>query len=323
MTRVLVLFFDGLGLGKDDPGRNPLAAANMPVLESLLEGKRLLTSAAPFEGKAATLLSLDARLGVPGTPQSATGQAVLLTGRNIPAEIGEHYGPKPNPAIASILQQDNLFFAVRRMGATAALINAYPPGYFKGIESGLRLYSAIPLAITAAGFPLKNAHDLQAGLAISADFTGAGWASQPDFPPTPLYTPRKAGALLAKLAQDYDLTWFDYWLSDYAGHRWTHAQAVDLLESFDLVLGGLLDQWALDQDLIVLVSDHGNLEDQSARGHTLNTVPALIIGPEDPRALFARDLSDLTGFMHAILAVLSRSPSRLDASPSEGYDDSK
>nr|NIV37810.1 peptidase [Anaerolineae bacterium] len=96
MPRVLFLFFDGVGLGTGDPGRNPLAAADLPNMQDLLEGKRLLASAAPFHGSRASLFSLDACLGVEGTPQSATGQATLLTGKNVPAEIGAHYGPKPN-----------------------------------------------------------------------------------------------------------------------------------------------------------------------------------------------------------------------------------
>jgi hypothetical protein len=36
--------------------------------------------------------------GCTGDHQSATGQAVLLTGRNVPAELREHYG-RPNPAV--------------------------------------------------------------------------------------------------------------------------------------------------------------------------------------------------------------------------------
>ena len=92
---MLFLFLDGVGLGEDDPKRNPFAAADMLNLVDLLEGRRLVQGSAPFEGKRATLLAVDARLGVEGTPQSATGQAALLTGENVPAQVGEHYGPKP------------------------------------------------------------------------------------------------------------------------------------------------------------------------------------------------------------------------------------
>ncbi|MEJ2605225.1 MAG: hypothetical protein P8Z41_00970 [Anaerolineales bacterium] len=116
MARVLMLFLDGVGLGADDPKRNPFAVARMPALIGLMEGRRLLAGSAPFVGERASLLAVDACMGVAGLPQSATGQASLLTGRNVSAEIGMHYGPKPNPAIRDILTEDNLFALVRRKG---------------------------------------------------------------------------------------------------------------------------------------------------------------------------------------------------------------
>ncbi len=304
MSRVLFLFLDGVGLGPSDPEVNPLVSARMPALEGLLQGKRMVAGVAPLWGPQATLLSIDARMGVPKTPQSATGQASLLTGRNVPLEIGGHYGPKPNPAVADILRQDNLFMQVKGRGGTAALLNAYPPGYFQAIDSGRRLYSAIPLALTAAGFPLMTADDLQAGRALSADFTGDGWASQPSFPPAPVYSPEDSGRLMAGLAASRDLSWFDYWASDYAGHHQDAEAAVRLMESFDGVLAGLIDAWGDRRDLIVLTSDHGNMEDLSARGHTLNPVPGLLIGPEDLRRRFAEQLVDLTGFTPAVLDII-------------------
>lgn len=102
---ILFIFLDGVGLGVDDPEINPFAGIEMPVLQELLGGRKLLAASAPFEGDRATLIALDASLGVKGLPQSATGQAVLLTGINVPAEIGEHYGPKPNPAVAKHLMK--------------------------------------------------------------------------------------------------------------------------------------------------------------------------------------------------------------------------
>ena len=81
----------------------------------------------------------DAGLGVPGYPQSATGQAVLLSGVNIPAALGYHYGPKPNADVAAYVGPENLFARLARAGKTCALLNAYPPRYFDGIDSGKRL----------------------------------------------------------------------------------------------------------------------------------------------------------------------------------------
>ena len=93
--KLLFLFLDGVGLGTDDPQHNPFARARMPVLQDLLAGERMLLSSAPLETNRASLLALDACLGVPGLPQSATGQTVLLTGQNVPAQLGYHYGPNP------------------------------------------------------------------------------------------------------------------------------------------------------------------------------------------------------------------------------------
>jgi hypothetical protein len=315
MARVLFLFLDGVGLGDDNPRLNPLAAASMPELSEALEGRRLVRDAAPFEGALATLLAVDACLAVDGYPQSATGQAAILTGRNVPAEIGEHYGPKPNPAVAAIVQGGNLFMEVLRRGGRAALLNAYPPSYFKYIQSGRRLYSCIPLAATAAGLALRTAEDLQHERALSADFTGEGWALQPGFPPSPIYSPAEAGRRLAGLAAEVDLAWFDFWASDYAGHKGDWGMSMTLLESFDGVLGGLIEASRGGSNLIVLTSDHGNLEDSGRRGHTRNPVPALLIGPSESRGEFARDLKDLTGFHSAVVRAIFGEGATAGAAP--------
>src|SRR6185369_1121173 len=107
--RVLFMFLDGVGLGADDPLINPLARAAMPNLCRLLGGRKMLAASAPYAGARATLRGIDPNLGVSGLPQSATGQAVLLTGVNVPAALGYHYGPKPNPETAAFLQDGGIF----------------------------------------------------------------------------------------------------------------------------------------------------------------------------------------------------------------------
>lgn len=299
--QILFLFLDGVGLGADNPEINPFARADMPNLRALLGGNPLTASAAPFEGERATLLALDASLGVEGLPQSATGQAVLLTGVNIPQEIGQHYGPKPNPEVASYLNNGNTLFSwLRAGGKSAALLNAYPPRYFHGIDSGRRLYSSVPLALTSAGFPLFTKDDLNAGRALSADFTGEGWRRMLGFTDAPVYLPYDAGRKTAELALQYDFAFFEYWASDYAGHKQDMSAACSLLASFDGMLGGLLDAWDDARGLILLTSDHGNLEDLSTRRHTDAKVPGLVIGAKATREKFVEGLPDLTGIAPAI-----------------------
>jgi len=304
---VLFLFLDGIGLGENDPASNPFARAEMPNLRTLLGGRGLTRLAAPFVGERATLLALDACLGTGGLPQSATGQAVLLTGRNIPAELGYHYGPKPNPEIAQALRGETIFSRAVNAGKKAALLNAYPRRYFQGIDSGKRLYSSIPLAVTAAGIPLMTSEDFFAGRAMPADFTGRGWRTMLRIREAPLMEPFAAGRKLASLAKSYDLAMFEYWASDYAGHKQDMPQAVDLMESFDAVLGGLVEGWQNRDGLILITSDHGNMEDLSTRRHTLAPVPGIIIGEDPARQQFAHGLRDITGIAPAIQRALTAS----------------
>jgi 2,3-bisphosphoglycerate-independent phosphoglycerate mutase len=299
--RFLFLFMDGIGFGANDPETNPFAAAKMPNFEKLLGGKRMLAGSAPMESERATLLALDANLGVEGLPQSATGQATLVTGKNVPQLIGEHYGPKPTKEIAAIVREDNLFIQLEKRGYRSALLNAYPARYFQGIDSGKRLYSAIPLAVTSASIKLKTVEDLDAGEAFSVDFTGQGWREQLGYKNSPLMSFDEAGRKLAEVVASYDLAFFEYWLSDYVGHHQDRPAGISLLENFDAVLGGLLAAWEDDKGLILITSDHGNMEDLGSRRHTLNPVPGLVIGSKALREQFCAGLSDLSGVTPAIL----------------------
>lgn len=305
--RLLFLFLDGVGLGKDDPEYNPLARVTMPNLEALLGEERLLAKSLDgrrLETERASLLALDACMGVEGLPQSASGQATLLTGVNIPAAIGYHYGPKPNPSIAEYLEDGTLFSQLRAAGKSAALLNAYPPRYFEAIRSGKRLFSAIPQAVSSAGIYLMNADDLFARRALSADFTGRAWRDHLDYPEAPLFEPQEAGETLARLASGYDLAFFEYWLTDYAGHKQDQEGANDILVTFDRMLGGLLSAWNDEEGLILITSDHGNMEDLSTRRHTDNPVPALVIGAPPLREQFTSGLCDLSDVAPGILELI-------------------
>jgi hypothetical protein len=185
--------------------------------------------------------------------------------------------------VAAFLRNGNLFHMLKEKGGKTGFLNAYPPRYFAAIQSGLRLYSAIPLAATSAGLALHTSTDLLAGRAIAADFTAQGWHTHLGLTDTPILSPEAAGARLAELARQYHFSLFEYWMSDYAGHNQEMEAACALLESFDQVLGGLLDAWDDGEGLILLTSDHGNLEDLSTRRHTYNPVPALLVGAPDLR----------------------------------------
>jgi bisphosphoglycerate-independent phosphoglycerate mutase (AlkP superfamily) len=64
------------------------------------------------------------------------------------------------------------------------------------------------------------------------------------------------------------------------------------MEAFDGVLQGLVKSWDMNEDLILVTSDHGNMEDLSTRRHTDAKVPGLVLGKKHQS--FADGLTDLT-----------------------------
>jgi hypothetical protein len=303
VKHILFIFLDGVGLGQPDPEHNPFVSATLPTIQGLLGGRLPLRDTPRTETERSLFIPTDACLGVEGPPQSATGQAAIVTGLNAPLLNGGHWGPKPNPSVVEMITRRSVFRELKARGLEAAQLNAYPQRYFDAIDSRRRNYSAIPLAVTVAGIPLLTTADLRAGRALSADFTGAGWRRQLGIQDAPVYSPRAAGHKLAELARARAFSFFEHWLTDYAGHRATLPEARELLETFDGVLAGLLEAWDDAAGLIVITSDHGNVEDLSHSHHTRNPVPTFIIGQE--RHAFAEGLKDLTHFAPAILRALT------------------
>lgn len=298
----LIFFMDGVGLGSPDETVNPFARATLPALEALL-GSDWWRSDAPIIGTRASLVPTDATLGLPGRPQSATGQATILTGRNVPALVGEHYGPKPNPAVIDIIRQGTLFSEVTAAGGSAALVTPYPQGYFDAVARGKRMLSAVPLAAVSAGLALMTADDLQAGRAVSPDFTAAGWRDHLGYDEVPLLTPEQAGVQLATIAAAHRFSFFEHWPTDQTGHRGSIDEAVAHLELIDRALGGLFQAWDDERGLLVITSDHGNLEEKDHRQHTRNPVPTILLGRDHAR--YARQIVSLVDIAAAIRSHLA------------------
>lgn len=276
MTRqVLLLFIDGLGLGADDPAINPLAAAPTPFLRTLL-GQQLVAIDGRIERNGAILIPTDATLEVDGRPQSATGQTALLTGINAPKRVGRHITAYPTAELKDILAAHNIFKRVKDLGGRAALANAYTPEYFDAVAQGRLRHAAITFSALAAGVRLRGLDDLREGRAVFHDLTNArprAWGHD-----IPLITPEDAGRNLAGISSDHHLTLFEFFLTDLAAHRRVPVDPVAVVEMLDELIRGVVAAADLERMLVVVTSDHGNLEDGREDTHTRNPVPTLLIG---------------------------------------------
>ena len=295
--RILTLFLDGIGLGANDQETNPFAIANTPTMFNLANGYRWLADTGTQRSNDAVFLPTDARLALAGRPQSGTGQASLLTGLNVPRIIGRHYGPKPEAKTRAIIAEHSYFRRLVEGGRSARLLTAFPPRLLADFERGKTLRSSIQQAAYESGQPHFSVNDVVEKRALTAEWITDSWRNYLKIADLPDYSAREAGRLLARLSCSYDFAFHSHWLSDRIGHRGTLENGVDLLERFDAVLSGVLDEWNTDNGLIVITSDHGNMEDLSTRRHTLNDVPTVVIGRRAEE--FTDAYASLTDFVPA------------------------
>ncbi|MBZ0295622.1 MAG: hypothetical protein K8L99_23900 [Anaerolineae bacterium] len=299
---ILMIFIDGVGLGEDNPETNPFSVAHLPTLEALAGGQRWLSTTGRQMSDRAVFIPTDPRLGMPGRPQSASGQAAILTGRNIPQIIGEHYGPKPNLPIRELLAKDNFFIQLVEHGKTAALLEAYPPRWHRGINSGKHLRSSYQQAAHEAGLPIFEEDKIYSGEALAGDWTGEGWRTELGYKDTPVYSPQEAGKKMVEISRHYDFAFFPHWITDVIGHRGDMNDAIRILKLFDGVMAGALEAWDDQEGLMIITSDHGNIETIGDRRHTENDVPTVIIGSEKEH--FAQGLTDLSELVPKMAELL-------------------
>lgn len=299
MTRALFVFLDGVGLGPVAE-TNPFHMLDLPALRVLAGGQDWTAEAAPIREPQHVFLPVDATLGVDGLPQSGTGQTTLFTGVDAVRLHGRHYGPYPPTAAHPALAEQSVYKRLQHNGiGSLAFANAYPDRFFRAMERRAR-WTATTRMARDADVRLRTASDLAEGRALPADITGERWHRILD-PDTPPVSPEEAGRRLAALARDHRYTLFEYPYTDTAGHGRDGLTPADVLPTVDAFLGAILDA-RTEADLLVLCSDHGNVEDPTTKSHTRNPVPLVALGPGAAAFTEATSLLDVTPALVAALA---------------------
>jgi 2,3-bisphosphoglycerate-independent phosphoglycerate mutase len=290
---VLLFVIDGLGIGTRGP-HNPFDGLDDADPLAIFQGE---PPSLPFNG----LLALtDARLGVDGRPQSASGQTTILTGINAPAAIGYHKQGFPNQALLDIIREHSIFLQLKRAGVDEiTFANTYTEKFF---ESRPRWISATTAAVEAAGLRFNRLSDLRAGRAVFQDFTNAMLIERGE--PVELRTPEQAGHVLASIVATNRFTLYEYFITDKIGHAQDREAAARVLRSLALFIRSLLAKLDLKSSTIILTSDHGNIEDLSLRNHTLNPVPTIVWG--EHREKLAARIRSLTDITPGIVEILTK-----------------
>ena len=270
---VIFLFIDGVGLGKKSE-ENPFSSQNYESIQ-ILSGENFFEDADPISTSNQLFKPIDANLEVEGLPQSGTGQATLFSGENASKVIGKHFGPYPHSGIRYLLEEQSIFHAVQEAGKKPYFLNAYPPIFFEYAEKRNR-WSCTTLMTRSAGVKLNSIQEIENEEAITAEIVQNAWRERLEIN-IPKITATDAAKRLLNVLPNYDLVLYEYYLTDKAGHNKSHNDAERVMKPLDEFLMHILKNKRSD-DVLVITSDHGNLEDLSVRSHTRNAVPLMVYG---------------------------------------------
>lgn len=304
--RFLYLFVDGCGMGDPDPEINPLAGFGTMIPSGLLPDSPFVRGRS-WEIENSLLIQVSPLLDTPGLPQSATGQTALFSGIDPCPLIGRHLSGFPTKKLAAVIEEHSLLKRLAQAGFSVTSANAYSRRYFERVERERWLrFSATTLAILAADIPFRMEEDLLAGRAVFHDLSRR--LLQKRYPDIPLISPEEAGRQLAQIVMDNDFTLFEYFLTDLTGHRDSEEKKKRVVRELEEFMSGFLRSTEGEEVTLLLISDHGNLEDSTVRTHTRNKVPCLLIGSQSERSSFYRKSPSLEKVYSMVLGWFGISP---------------
>jgi bisphosphoglycerate-independent phosphoglycerate mutase (AlkP superfamily) len=127
-----------------------------------------------------------------------------------------------------------------------------------------------------AGLLTRDENDLRGGAAVASEIVNTGWRERLGILDLPVVSAAEAGAVLASIANEHDITLFAHYATDGAGHDQDMTAAANALALVDQFVRAVHS--ALDSDVILIIaSDHGNIEDVRG-GHTRNPALGVIAG---------------------------------------------
>ena len=305
-SKLLLLFIDGMGLGNDGP-ENPLARLFAEVMDPV----RLVRTPGPRSFENGVLVPADAVLGVPGMPQSATGQTSIFAGINAQAMLGVHLSAFPNDALRDVIEERSLMKVLRSAGVAVTSANLYSDEFFeKRANSRRNTFPVSTLTIRASGVGFRYPADFLAGRAVFADITNAlirerGYD-------VPLIEPEEAAIRMLNILEDHEFVFFEYFMTDLHGHKRNTEALGTCVEVLNRFVGAVWEG-AADEASILITSDHGNAEDMDVAGHTSNAVPAILLTRDREAARrFAQRVRALPDVYYAVLDYFDVSTDRIE-----------
>ncbi len=290
--KALFFFVDGLGY-RDPAPDNPVTPEVCPTLFRLMHD--------PDTAR------VDACLGVPGLPQSATGQATLYTGKNAAQAMGRHMEGFPGPTLRALIEEGNLMQELCRRKLRCKFADGYVAEHvpdirlqrFKSVTTVMSLSCPDDVFLLRDDILNNRAvfHDITRESLVPRGYTG------------PVLTPSQAAEQLMQIALGNDFTLFEYFMTDITGHTLSMKDATHTLRTLDAFLTPIVEMAAGTGLLFILTSDHGNIEHMGVSTHTTNQVPLIAKGPHANKITRgATSLLDVTPRLLQLFATPALTP---------------
>ena len=222
----------------------------------------------------------------------------MFTGVNCAAEIGHHVEGFPGPSIREIIERDNLFLRLKKMGKRVRFADAYLVDSVEDLAAR-RFKSVTTVMALTTPETISLASDLANDRALMQDLTRE--TIQDRYPDIPVIPPQRAAEHLFSLARRNDFTLYEFFQSDVSGHSMDYSRACAVLRVYDRFLAALVRFAAAAKMTIVLTADHGNIESIDERGHTRNPVPLIVYGPGEE--MMRRAVSSLLDVTPALISA--------------------
>ena len=288
--KVIFIFLDGVGIGKKDRTTNPVYATQQQVLARLIDNARF---------------QADASMGVEGLPQSATGQTAIFTGVNAPKVLNRHLSGQPTISLKKVIYKSNIFSELVKMGYKVTSSNVYRDEYLENmlnVKDRKHRPSVTSVMSMAADVEFRTVNEFINENGVYHDITGETLKESGYEVDT--VTPKRAAQNLYRLSRNYDFTLYEHFLTDIQGHKADFGEAVDLIDRLDNFFEELMKQMDFEEDVLIMTSDHGNIEDVSVHTHTMNKVPVVVLGKKAEN--IKTQVHSLTDIMPFVLEVFSK-----------------
>jgi len=122
----------------------------------------------------------------------------------------------------------------------------------------------------------------------------------------PAYTADQAAEILTNESQSHDVILYEYFLTDFAGHARDINKAIKEIYKVEDLIQSTVKKTNFNKTTIIVISDHGNIEDIRTKSHTNN--PAFFAVWWAKSVKQKPNLNSLQDIYPLVLALLQNNP---------------